>query len=333
MHKPLLTSATFLVAAALAAGAPAAIKTSQNDDADAPKAAAAPGAGESRKRAAEDFARRFFAAYDAHDVKAARALLAPGMKVLDFDAREHDVAALLKDIAAAWVSPAPKRELGNFEVVDAGALIVVAFDNRVTSQGAGEGSGSRRYRESWVLKPTPAGLRAVWATYALEGAAPDTHYQPGAEASPDETKLSAQDQPAADFIKRFFAAYIGRRPDEMRSLFLPGSKFVFPDAGESSVDPMAEHQTGPAPPQKYPRPENGGQIVDHFEVLHVGPAMVVAFDNNVTDWRAGHPERVEHTFRESWILKETPDGLRDVWVAMSLYGNSAPHPAGEATSR
>jgi ketosteroid isomerase-like protein len=332
MHRTLSTSASFLVAATLAVGAQAAVKTSQDDGVETRNVPATSGEGETRKAAAEDFARRFFAAYDAHDVKAAKTLLAPDMKVLGIDASERDVAALLKDIAAASASPAPKRELGNFEVVDAGALIVVAFDNRVTSQGAGEGSKSLRYRESWVLKSTPAGLRAVWATYALEGAEPDTRYQPGAEASPDDTKLSAQDQPAADFIKRFFAAYIGRRPDEMRSLFLPGSKFVFPDASESSIEPMAEHQTGPAPPQKYPRPDNGGQIVDHFEVLHVGPAMVVVFDNNVTDWRAGHPERVEHTFRESWILKETPGGLRDVWVAMSLYGNSAPRQTGEAKS-
>jgi hypothetical protein len=330
MPKSLLIAATFIVAAATAGAQDTTKKTTQ-DGIQAPRTATAQ-AGEETREAAEDFARRFFAACDADEVAAAKALLAPEMKIVAFDARERNVAALLHDVAAASASRPAKRELGNFEVIDAGALIVVAFDNRVTPQGAGETSGTVRMRESWVLKPTPAGLRAVWAVEAIEGAEPDPHFQPGADA-PAETKLSAQDQAAADFIAHFFDAYIGRRPEEMRSLFLPGSRFVFPTAEESSADAMAEHQTGPEPPQKYPRPKNGGHFLDHFEVLHVGPAMVVAFDNHVTDWRSGHPEREEHVFRESWVIKDTPAGLRDVWVAIALYGNSPPPRAAKAKSR
>jgi ketosteroid isomerase-like protein len=279
---------------------------------------------EDTQKAAEDFARRFFAAYDAHNVAVASTLLAADMKIVAFDARERTASALLQDISAASGKSPPERELRDFEVIDAGAVIVVAFDNRVTSQKEGEAPTSLRYRESWVLKPIAGGLRAIWATYSVDGAQPDPHYlQPSPDAAA-RTGIAAGDQPAANFIARFFDAYIGRRPAEMKALFLPGSKFVFPNAQETSIEAMAQQQAGPEPPQPFPRPKNGGHFLDHFEVLHAGPVMVVAFDNHVTDWRHGHPEREEHTFRESWVIKQTPSGLRDVWVAMSLYGSVPP---------
>jgi hypothetical protein len=315
-----IAAVSFVVASTANAQAPAK-PAGQGSGTQAPPAAAAP-ADEARRKAAEEFARRFFAAYDTRDVAVAKALLAPDMKILAFDGQERNVAALLKDIAAS-PSPAPKRELGNFEVFDAGSVIVVAFDDRVTAQGAP--SGSLRSRESWVLKPTPAGLRAIWATYAVEGAEPasqDSH--PAVESPP--AALSAQDQAAADFIAHFFDAYIGRRLDEMKALFLPGSRFVFNSAQESNIDAMAAQLAStPTPTLKYERPKNGGHFLDHFEFLHAGSATVMAFDNHVTAWRTGHPELEEHTFRESWVLKQTPDGLRAVWSALTMHGSVLPH--------
>jgi hypothetical protein len=318
MHKALLISATLLTAAA--GGAPAAIKTSQDEGAETPNIPAAPVAEETRN-AAEDFVRRFFKAYDARDVAAAGALLAPEMKFVAIDARERDVAALLEDAGAGSHSAAPKRELGNFEVIGAGPLTVVTFEDRVASRKAG---ASLRHRETWILKPTPAGLRAVRAVDSIKGANIDPHYVPPKIIAPDEVKLSAQDQPAADFLARFFDAYLGRRPDEMRSMFVPGSRFTLPNGEESSVDEMAKRQTGPAPPHKYPRPKNGGHFLDHYEIQHVGSAMIVVFDHHVTDWTAGHPERESLAYRETWVLEETPAGLRDVWAALAVYGNAPP---------
>jgi ketosteroid isomerase-like protein len=321
MRKAFLVVATLLAAAATAA-AHGATDVNQGDAIRARRAAAA-----------QDLARRYFAAYDARDVAAAKALLAPEMKIVGFDARERNVAALLEDIAAASASPPPYRELGDFEVIDAGAVIVIAFDNRITAQSAGETHETVRHRESWVLKPTPGGLRAIWATDSIDGAGPDPHYVPPTTNAATPTGPAAQEQAAADFIARFFDAYIGRRAEEMKALFLPNAKFVFPNAQETSIAAMAEQQAAhPEPPRQYARPENGGHFLDHFEVVHAGAAMVVAFDNHVTDWRSGHPEREEHVFRESWVIRNTAAGLRDVWVAISLYGNAPPRAAAREES-
>jgi ketosteroid isomerase-like protein len=323
ISKVLSIAAVSLVAAATVGAQGTAKPAGQASGTQASTAPAAPADAASRK-AAEEFARHFFAAYDARNVAAAKALLAPEMKILAFDGQERNVAALLEGISASS-SPPPKRELGNFEVFDAGSVIVVAFDDRVTAQGAGAPSGSIRYRESWVLKPTPAGLRAIWATYGAEGVEPasnDSH--PAVESPP--AALSAQDQAAADFIAHFFDAYIGRRLEEMKALFLPGSRFLLDTAEETSIDAMAAQlAASPQPTYKYERPKNGGHFLDHFEFLHAGSATVVAFDNHVTAWRTGHPELEEHTFRESWVLKQTPDGLRAVWSALTIYGTVLPH--------
>jgi hypothetical protein len=268
-------------------------------------------AGEESTDAGAAFIRHFFSALDAGDAAAIQALTEPGAKIVDEEAMEHDVASLLS-------APSPAvRRIGNFEVVHAAPVSIVVFDNAVAFAVPDADPIRKTYRETWVLKQTPTGLHVLRATRTLlNNTRPEFSFP--ALNIPVATGLSPQDQPAADFIERFFYTYPHFQAMETKALFLPGAKIVHYNGEEQSVEALTTSMVARGVSQfKYPWPARS-QMFGRYEVVHAGPVMVVTFDNHVLQWRFGNPGR-ENAFRETWILKQTPEGLKAVWAAYSAY--------------
>jgi hypothetical protein len=268
---------------------------------------------------AENFARSFFAAYDARDAAAISGLFEPGAQIVHFSGEQTDIPTLLKLIASAPSAAArPKRVLSHFEVLDAAPLIIVAFDNQVTTAEVGGVAKTFKYRESWFLKPTSTGLRAVWATYAMYGSGFGPNSNRPAAPGGDRPPLSPGDEPAAAFVDRFFYLYGHNQLDPIKPLFIPGAKLVHFEGTEQDIDTFIKDAAAhPLPAYDTQSPKRAP--FDHFDVRHFGDLVLIVFDNHVRHWRQGHPE-TEHAFRENWLLKQTPGGLRAVWVAYGLYG-------------
>ena len=268
-------------------------------------------------QAAENFVRSFFAAYDARNVTVISGMFEPDAQIVHFTGVQTDVPAMVKLIAASPAAPI-QRVLDNFEVVDAGSLTVVVYDNQVSATAAGGVSKTYKYRETWFLRPTPAGLRAAWVTYNLYGSGfgPKTN-RPAAPGG-DRPPLSSQDEPAAAFVERFFYLYGHNQLGSIRPLFAPGAKLVHTEGTEQDIDTFLKDAAAhPVPSADKSSPKK--PPFDHFDVRHFGDLVLIVFDNHVTHWRDGHPE-TEHAFRENWLLKQTPGGLRAVWVSYGLYG-------------
>ena len=281
--------------------------------ADAP-AAVASATGQS----AEGFVRAFFTAYDARDLTVISAMFEPGAQIVHFTGVQTDVPTMVKMIEASPPSAMrPKRVLGGFETVDSGPLTLVAYDNAVTAPVGGV-SKTYKYRETWFLKSTPAGLRAVWVTYNLYGSGFGPKTNRPAAPGRDRPPLSSQDEPAAAFVDRFFYLYGHNQLGPIKSLFMPGAKLVHTEGTEQDIDTFLKDAAANPIPNSGTPPAKKPPF-DHFDVRHFGDLVLIVFDNHVTHWREGHPE-TEHAFRENWLLKQTPGGLRAVWVSYGLYG-------------
>lgn len=265
------------------------------------------------------FVRHMFAAIDARDKTTFDNMVAADAEMVDTQSKQTPLFDRFNGEPGGLKNST--HLLSHFEVVDAGPVEVVAFDDTV-SVAADHGSGQiSKYRESWILAPSPAGLHAVWATYTLKGAEKDEATRRTFPRGDRPHLNDARNEAAANFVEHFFDTFSARRVKEMTALFRPNAKVVHCTGDEQSIPAMATMvATAPNPAPKYPKPKT--VPFDNFTFRHFGDVTLIVFDNHVSHWRDGHPE-IEHTFRENWLLKQTPDGLRDVWAAYSIYGGDS----------
>ena len=59
---------------------------------------------------------------------------------------------------------------GNYEVIHAGSVEIVSFDNHVIEWRFGHPDTEHVFRETWMLKEMPGGPKVAWAAYSLYGA-------------------------------------------------------------------------------------------------------------------------------------------------------------------
>ena len=267
------------------------------------------------------FVRRIFAAIDAHDKTTFDSMVTADAEMVDTHAKQTPLVQRFNG------EPGPRTNfthlLSHFEVAGAGPVDVVAFDDSVSVAKDRRSRKRFRYRESWILVSSPAGLHAVWATYALKGTENYDATRPSFPGRDRQHLDDARDEAAAEFVEHFFDTFSARRADEMTALFLPNAKVVHFTGDEQSIPAMAKMiATASNPVPKYPKPKT--VPFDNFTFRHFGDVTLIVFDNHVSHWRDGHPE-IEHTFRENWLLEQTTHGLRDVWAAYSIYsGDSTP---------
>ncbi len=289
---------------ALAVGMCAApVRAAEPQSAGAPSPAANPA-----DEAAKNFVRHFFAARDAGDVAAVKAMVDPDAKIIGAQAQEVPFTDLLKGGKPLI------RQLSHYEIVRIAPVTMVFFEDAEF-----ESTGSATYMESWFLKDTPAGLKAIWGTYSVEGAIHGpTTTRPVADV-PIASGLSPRDQKIADVPERFFDVYTRYLPAETQALFLPGAKIVHDDGSIMPIPQLIDYLTVHDLPVFRNSPPARSQMYGNREIIHAGPVAIISFDNHVNEWRFGHPD-TEHVFRETWMLEEMPGGPKAAWVAYSLYG-------------
>jgi hypothetical protein len=313
-------------AAALALLAFASVTVRATDAAPA-ASPVAEGRGSAEDKSAADLVRRYFAAYQRRDQGALEALFDKDARIVRHYGQQIDVPALLKGVSAL-PKPASDEEyiVGNFELLDSAPVTVVAFDLQAATDATGEPAastgdtpGSSKFRASWILRQTPAGPRIAWATDVPVGLGMQAMAIHPASPVRARPALGPADEPAMRFVEHFFDLFVSVNEREtMKQLFLPHAKLVHMEGTEQSVDDMVQMMDKQPPqPSNLSRPKP--PPFDHITVRHWGDTELIAFDNHVTHWHDGDPN-IEHAFRENWLLKQTPDGLKALWVSYSMYG-------------
>jgi hypothetical protein len=267
----------------------------------------------------------FFRGYDRHDPAAATVALTSDARIIRPDATQSDVQVLIRDIKQAQLDPAAMRKLDNFEFAGSGLVRVIAFDDTVRTSTSADVPVIHKFRESWYLERTRNGWRAFWVNFVAYGLDERAPFKTTpASPSGDRPRLTdPQQERAAEFVEGFFDAYQRHDGPVLRAMFLPHAKIVHMIALEQSVDEFSHDLIGhPEPRYKYSRPKPAP--FDHLGFRKAGDFILISFDNHVSHWRDGHPD-VEHTFRENWLLKETPMGMKVVWASYSIYGAAVPN--------
>jgi hypothetical protein len=113
------------------------------------------------------FVKSFFRALDRRDLHAVREAFAPEATIVHDDGVQQTVAELVATIRKAKTWDPRRRTINSCRTQSYGAVLVVGCLNRVEFLPKGHKAETYTYNETWVLKRTPAGLRAVRSHYSL----------------------------------------------------------------------------------------------------------------------------------------------------------------------
>jgi ketosteroid isomerase-like protein len=115
---------------------------------------------------ATQFVRAFFAALDSRDIPAIRDAFVPGATIVHDDGVEQTVPELIASVTDAkhWYSRT--RDIADCDVEREGKIVIAGCINRVTFKRPDGRESSVAYDETWILRRTHEGLKAVRTHYS-----------------------------------------------------------------------------------------------------------------------------------------------------------------------
>lgn len=114
---------------------------------------------------ATQFVRNFFHAFDDRDIPRIRAAFIPTATIVHDDGVEQTVPQLIDAVSSAnhWY---PRTRKIDCDVKESGKIVVVGCFNNVTFKRPDGAQKTVAYNETWVLRHTEAGLKAVRTHYS-----------------------------------------------------------------------------------------------------------------------------------------------------------------------
>jgi ketosteroid isomerase-like protein len=111
------------------------------------------------------FVRDFFAALDRRDVRGVRESFVPTATIVHDDGVEQNVSQFLASVSSAdhWY---PRTRAIDCQVEERGEIVVAGCLNRVTFHHPDGRQVPVAYNETWILRRTAAGLKAVRTHYS-----------------------------------------------------------------------------------------------------------------------------------------------------------------------
>jgi ketosteroid isomerase-like protein len=115
---------------------------------------------------ATQFVRGFFAALDNRDIAAVRDAFLPGATIVHDDGVEQTVPELIASVTNAkhWYSRT--RQIDDCTVDREGKIVIAGCINRVTFKRPDGRESSIAYDETWILRRTNEGLKAIRTHYS-----------------------------------------------------------------------------------------------------------------------------------------------------------------------
>jgi len=114
---------------------------------------------------ATQFVRNFFQAFDNRDIPRVRAAFIPTATIVHDDGVEQTVPQLIESVSSAnhWY---PRTRVINCDVKQSGKTVVAGCLNRVTFRRPDGEQKTIAYNETWILRRTETGLKALRTHYS-----------------------------------------------------------------------------------------------------------------------------------------------------------------------